>query len=72
MNEDSAPVSTPSTLADETMATAAAEQRPAEDILRDKIAQGLRSLRGGKGADGEAFFAGMEAQLGELGGEGGK
>jgi hypothetical protein len=31
--------------------------------LREKIAQGLQSLRGGKGADGEAFMARMDAEL---------
>ena len=34
--------------------------------IRDKIAQGLRSLREGKGADGEAFFARLDAQFEEL------
>jgi len=33
---------------------------------REKIAQGVRSLRDGKGADGEAFFAKMEAEFEEL------
>jgi hypothetical protein len=31
--------------------------------MREKIAQGVRSLRDGKGADGDAFFAKMEAQF---------
>ena len=34
--------------------------------IREKIAQGVRSLREGKGADGEAFFARMEAEFDEL------
>jgi antitoxin ParD1/3/4 len=34
--------------------------------LREKIAQGLQSLRDGKGTDGEAFMAGMNAELAEL------
>jgi predicted transcriptional regulator len=35
-------------------------------IMREKIAQGLCSLREGKGTDGEAFFARMEAEFEEL------
>jgi Arc/MetJ-type ribon-helix-helix transcriptional regulator len=31
--------------------------------MREKIAQGVRSLRDGKGADGDAFFAKIEAQF---------
>ena len=31
--------------------------------LRDKIAAGLASLRSGKGIDGEAFLAGLDADL---------
>ena len=34
--------------------------------MREKIAQGICSLREGKGADGEAFFARMEAEFEEL------
>ena len=34
--------------------------------IREKIAQGVRSLREGKGADGETFFAKMEAEFEEL------
>jgi hypothetical protein len=34
--------------------------------LRDKIAQGLQSLREGKGTGGEAFVAHMDAELAEL------
>ena len=34
--------------------------------IREKIAQGLRSLREGKGTDGEAFFATMETEFEEL------
>jgi antitoxin ParD1/3/4 len=34
--------------------------------LREKIAQGLQSLRDGKGTDGEAFMARMNAELAEL------
>lgn len=35
------------------------------DELRKKIAAGLKSLEEGKGIDGEAFFAQMEAELDE-------
>jgi antitoxin ParD1/3/4 len=34
--------------------------------VREKIAQGMRSLREGKGTDGDAFFAQMEAELAAL------
>ncbi len=34
--------------------------------VREKIAQGLRSLREHKDADGEAFMAQMDAELAEL------
>jgi predicted transcriptional regulator len=34
--------------------------------MREKIARGVRSLREGKGADGEAFFARMEAEFEEI------
>jgi hypothetical protein len=34
--------------------------------VREKIAQGVRSLREGKGTDGETFMAQMMAELGEL------
>jgi len=34
--------------------------------MREKIAQGVRSLREGKGIDGEAFFARMDAEFGAL------
>jgi len=34
--------------------------------MHDKIAQGVRSLRAGRGADGEAFFAEMDAEFEEL------
>lgn len=40
--------------------------------LRDKIAQGLQSLRDGKGTDGEAFFAQMEAEFAVLEQQGSK
>jgi Arc/MetJ-type ribon-helix-helix transcriptional regulator len=35
-------------------------------VIREKIAQGLRSLREGRGVDGEAFMAQMDAELAEL------
>jgi len=35
-------------------------------IIRVKIAQGVQSLRDGKGADGETFMAAMDAELAEL------
>ena len=34
--------------------------------LREKIAAGMRSLRQGKGTDGEAFMAQMDAELAAL------
>lgn len=34
--------------------------------VREKIAQGMQSLREGKGTDGEAFFAHVEAELAAL------
>jgi hypothetical protein len=34
--------------------------------MREKIAQGVRSLRAGKGIDGEALFATMDAEFEEL------
>jgi len=37
-----------------------------KDALRRKIAAGMASLRAGKGVDGEAFFAEMDAELAEL------
>jgi predicted transcriptional regulator len=33
------------------------------EVMRDKIAAGMRSLREGKGVDGEAFFAAMDSEL---------
>jgi len=36
------------------------------ESISAKITQGVRSLREGKGADGEAFFARMEAEFDEL------
>jgi antitoxin ParD1/3/4 len=36
-----------------------------KEELRKKIAAGLRSLEEGKGVDGEAVFARLEAELGE-------
>ncbi|HEY3847359.1 MAG TPA: hypothetical protein VGL95_09620 [Acetobacteraceae bacterium] len=41
-------------------------------IIREKIVQGVRSLRAGKGTDGEAFFAKMEAEFEELARQGHK
>jgi predicted transcriptional regulator len=35
-------------------------------VIRERIAQGLQSLREGKGTDGEAFMAQMVAELDEL------
>lgn len=35
-------------------------------IARAKIAQGVQSLRDGKGTDGETFMAAMDAELAEL------
>jgi predicted transcriptional regulator len=40
--------------------------------VSDKIARGVRSLRDGKGTDGEAFFATMEAEFEELAQQGRK
>ena len=34
--------------------------------VRSEIAEGMASLRAGKGADGEAFMAGMDADLAAL------
>ena len=34
--------------------------------IRDKIAQGVQSLRAGEGTDGEAFMARMDAELAAL------
>jgi hypothetical protein len=46
------------------------DDRPMNDeyrqSFRGKIAQGLQSLRDGKGTDGEAFMAKMDAELAEL------
>lgn len=42
------------------------------ESIRQKIAHGVRSLRAGKGADGEAFFAEMEQEFEELGRQGRK
>ena len=36
------------------------------DDTQEKIAAGMDSLRAGKGVDGDAFFASMEAELAEL------
>ncbi len=36
------------------------------DALRQKSAAGMASLRAGKGEDGDAFFAKMDAELAEL------
>ena len=56
-------------------ARASGIHEPADDLpmtdddrqtLREKIAQGLKSLRDGKGADGASFFAQMYAELDEL------
>ena len=48
----------------------AAEELPLTDeyrqTVREKIAQGARSLREGRVADGEAFMAQMDAELAEL------
>ena len=41
-------------------------------IIREKIALGVRSLRDGKGADGDAFFAKLEAEFEELERQGAK
>ncbi len=40
-----------------------AQTAPHKDELRDKIAAGLASLRAGKGIDGEAFLAELDADL---------
>ena len=37
-----------------------------KDEIRKKIAAGMASLRAGKGADGDAFLAAMDAELAEL------
>ena len=37
-----------------------------KDEIRKKIAEGMASLRAGKGTDGEAFFDNMDAELSEL------
>ncbi len=37
-----------------------------KDEIRTKIAAGMASLREGKGADGDAFLAAMDAELAEL------
>jgi predicted transcriptional regulator len=46
------------------------EHRPAIDeyrqVLREKIAAGVRSLRQGRVTDGEAFMAKIDAELAEL------
>jgi hypothetical protein len=34
--------------------------------IRAKIAEGVQSLRDGKGTDGESFMAAMDAELAEL------
>ena len=61
--------------AEQELAHARALGLPDDDVLvtpefrqsiRQKITQGVRSLRDGKGADGEAFFARMEAEFDEL------
>ena len=40
--------------------------------IREKIAQGVRSLRAGQGMDGEAFFANMDAEFEAIGRQGHK
>jgi hypothetical protein len=35
-------------------------------IIRAKIGQGVKSLRDGRGTDGESFMAAMDAELAEL------
>jgi antitoxin ParD1/3/4 len=37
-----------------------------KDDIRTRIAAGMASLRAGKGADGDAFLAAMDAELAEL------
>ena len=37
-----------------------------KDAIRGKIAAGMASLRAGKGVDGDAFLATMDAELAEL------
>ena len=37
-----------------------------QDEIREKIAAGVASLRAGKGVDGDAFMASMDAALAEL------
>jgi antitoxin ParD1/3/4 len=37
-----------------------------QDRIREKIAAGVASLRAGKGIDGDAFMAAMDAELAEL------
>jgi antitoxin ParD1/3/4 len=37
-----------------------------KDEIRKKIAEGMASLRAGKGADGDEFLAQMDAELAEL------
>ena len=37
-----------------------------QDGIREKIAAGVASLRAGKGIDGDAFMAAMDAELAEL------
>jgi antitoxin ParD1/3/4 len=36
------------------------------DVLREKIAEGVRSLRHGQVTDGEAFMARIDTELAEL------
>jgi hypothetical protein len=47
-----------------------ADDQPMTDeyrqVIREKIAQGMRSLREGRVTDGEAFMARMDAELAEL------
>lgn len=55
------------------LAEDAAPLTPAyRQTMRDKIAQGLQSLREGRAIDGEAVFAEMEAEFQEMEGRGNK
>ncbi|MGV0762259.1 type II toxin-antitoxin system ParD family antitoxin [Tistrella mobilis] len=40
------------------------------DAVREKIAEGMASLRAGEGVDGEAFLARLDAELAEMGRQG--
>jgi hypothetical protein len=61
---DHSPLSIPPDLLAEIQAQAG--HRPAGDVLREKIAQGVRSLREGRVIDGPAFMARMDTELAEL------